>query len=247
MVFNNLRRKALIDNLHTEYPKRMHGLFRDVNKLFKDKSFGAHKNIIGLTAPFMILERWREMGHSSDIPLLDEAVKNIVLATAFLFFGWHKTTCLHLRVALENVFLGVNLLNNTRNLSAFNSGGTITYRKFKDLVNDYEKANRTLTKVSRKFKIKNNAIDLYSDLSNWSHTLGNTFICDLSILGFSKLNNVTIGTLRGYYQILARLSAIVYLSSRPNIFQDISPSYQRLFLSNFSQDERKSLREMIGL
>lgn len=235
------------DNLASEYQDRINGLFRDVNKLFKDSSFGAHKNIIGSTVSFMVLEKWREDGHSADIPLLDEAVKNIVLATACLFFGWAKTSCLHLRIVLESVFSGVSLLKSPRSLSAYTSKGIIRYKRFRDLVADYEKTNPTLSHVSRKFGIKTSSFDLYDDLSKWSHTLGSEFVCDLSILGYSKLNNVTIGKMRKYFQTLARVSSIVYLAAKPNMFGDISPSDQRLFLSCISKEERKLLREMIGL
>ncbi|MEN6375200.1 MAG: hypothetical protein ABFD75_10545 [Smithella sp.] len=237
----------MIENLKTEYPKRIHNLLTDVNKLFKDKSFGAHKNIIGLTAPFMILEKWRENGHASDIPLLDESVKNVVVATATLLFGWTKTSCLHLRVALENIFTGSSLLMNSRTLKEYNVNGIISYKRFKDSVNDYEKGSMTFANISDKFGIKTDALNLYADLSNWSHTLGNDFICDLSILGYSKMNNTTIGKMKAHYQKLARISSIVYLSVRPNIFQDISPSNQRLFLRYISKEERKLFREMIGL
>ncbi|MGD0022316.1 MAG: hypothetical protein ABSC54_08445 [Smithellaceae bacterium] len=235
------------DNLAPEYQRRIRGLFKETNKLFKDISFGAHKNIITSTVPFMVLEKWREDGHSSDIPLLDEAVKNVVLATAALFFGWTKTSCLHLRVVLENVFSGVSLLMSPRSLSAYSSRGVITYKRFKDLVVDYEKANTTLTKICHKFNVKSDALNLYSDLSNWSHTLGSEFVCDLSILGHSKLNNATIGKMKTYFQTLVRVSSIVYLSAMPNMFGNISQSHQRLFLGYISKEERKLLREMTGL
>ena len=237
----------MIENLNIEYPKRIHNLLKDVNKLFKDKTYGAHKNIIGLTVPFMVLEKWREDGHASDIPLLDEAVKNVVMATATLLFGWTKTCCLHLRVALENVFTSNSLLMNSRALTAYNTNGMISYKRFKDSVNDFEKGSATFANISSKFGIKTDALNLYADLSNWSHTLGNDFVCDLSILGYSKMNNATIGKMKAHYQKLARISSIIYLSIKPNMFQDISPSNQRLFLSYISREERKMFREMIGL
>jgi hypothetical protein len=195
----------------------------------------------------MVLEKWREDGHSSDIPLLDEAVKNIVLATASLFFGWTKTSCLHLRVVIENVFFGVFLLRSPRALSSFLSKRTLSYKRFRELVHYYEKTNQVSAAISQRFGIRKESIELYDDLSKWSHTLGNQFVCDLSILGHSKLSNAAIGKMKRYYQTLARISSIVYLSTRPNTFRDISPSNQRLFLSCLKKEERKYLREMIGL
>ncbi|MHB8108645.1 MAG: hypothetical protein ACYDHW_01275 [Syntrophorhabdaceae bacterium] len=233
--------------LVSEYEKRILNLLKDVKALFKDSSFGAHKNIISSTLPFMVLEKWREDGHSSDVPLLDDAVKNIVVATALLIFGWTKTSCLHIRVALENVFSGVTLLNSPRSLSTFRSAGIITYKPFKNMVNEYEKANPILTAVSKRFDIKDTSLELYDDLSKWSHTLGDSFISDLSILGYSKLNNANIGKMKSRFITLARISSIVYLSIRPSIFQNISSSQQRLFLTHLKQEERKNLREIIGL
>jgi len=61
------------------------------------------------------------------------------------------------------------------------------------------------------------------------------------------MNNATIGKMKAHYQKLARISSIIYLSIKPNMFQDISPSNQRLFLSYISREERKMFREMIGL
>jgi hypothetical protein len=247
VVFNNTGRSEVKDNLAPEYQARIRNLFDEVDKLFKDKSFGAYKTIINSTLPFMVLEKWREDGHSSDVPLLDEVVKNIVLSIAALFFGWTKTSCLHLRVATENIFSGIFLLKSPRALSSFMSKGTITYKRFRGLVDDYEKINIISAKVSKQFNIRSITIGLYDDLSKWSHTLGDEFVCDLSILGHSKLNNTTIGRMKKYYQTLAKISSIVYLSAQPNIFKDISPSNQRLFLGHLKKEELRYLRETIGL
>ena len=95
------------EKLLTAYKKRLSKLFTDTNFYLASKYVGAEKAIISNTIPFMILEIWREDGHENDIPLLDETVKNVILATTTSFFGWEKTVNLHLRVALENIFYGI--------------------------------------------------------------------------------------------------------------------------------------------
>jgi hypothetical protein len=235
------------DQLCIEYPKRLKSMFMEVNKHFSEKAFGGKKILIGHTLPFMILEKWRERGHADDIPLLDEAVKNVVLATALSIFGWEKTSCLHLRVALENVLYGVFLLGNKSTMVKYRNSGILIYRRFSTLIGDFENISKPARKISKLLSLHATAITLYDTLSKWSHTLGDDFVSDLSILGYQKTDNSTLGTLKDHYVRLCRIACAAYLTAKPDIFTDISPTEQRMFLQPFTIDERKKFRGYLGI
>src|SRR4030043_1167521 len=155
------------EQIISAYVKRLNDLFKCTIKLFKTNEFDIHTHLISLTAPFIILEKWRERGHVNDIPLLSEAIKNIIIANANIIFGWEKSIYLHQRVALENIFYGAYLLNNARLLSQYNSRGTLPYMKFKDLIYYYDNISPEIKKVSAVFNIRNVSFSLYGDLSKW--------------------------------------------------------------------------------
>ena len=125
------------DKLLAAYNKRLNKLFVDTRKYITSTEIGAEKAIIKNTIPFMILETWRERGHKNDIPLLDEAVKNVILAITTTFFGWEKTINLHLRVALENILYGINIAKKPKTLSTFYNTRALKYRNFSTLVSEF--------------------------------------------------------------------------------------------------------------
>jgi hypothetical protein len=84
-------------------------------------------------------------------------------------------------------------------------------------------------------------------LSKWTHTLGEDFVSDLSILGYSKLSNASTGRLRDYYTQIGKLCTTTYLSIKPNIFTAVSATEQRYFLQPLSISERKLLRDALGI
>jgi hypothetical protein len=247
MVFYYIRKQEMKDLLCAEYPKRLRSMFAMVNKHMTEKAFGGKKALIGLTIPFMVLEKWRENGHANEIPLLDEAVKNVVLATAATIFGWEKTCCLHLRVALENVYYGIFLLGNPSLFSKFRRTGEVQYQRFSALQAQYVNTNSITMKASKSLNISTTTLALYDALSKWTHTLGNDFVSDLSLLGYLKLENATLGRLKGYFANLSRVCCVAYLTIRPEIFHDIGAAEQRLFLQPLEISERKRLRGLIGI
>jgi hypothetical protein len=234
------------DELIKSYQHHLLILFKKIRKHFKSKEFGAERSIILTTTPIMVLETWRADGHENDIPLLNECVKNTILASAAVILGWRKTAYLQLRVSLESILYGMLLLKDKKANKEFLKNGTIPYRKFPSLVKEFPNFNPITKNVEAEFRIVDNINAIYTDLSEWSHTLGTQFFSDLSILAQSRLKGKAISETRETFRSISRYGTIIYLSIRPGILGDLSHTNQRYLLQNLSLSERKQLRGLLN-
>lgn len=234
------------ETLIRSYQSHLFQLFKNLRKHFKAKEFGAEKSIISTTTPLMILENWRADGHEDDIPLLDECVKNMILASAAVILGWRKTAYLHLRVSLESILYGIVLLKNKRLLQEFQTNGTVPYRKFPSLLKELINFNSITQRVDAEFDVGNNINGIYTHLSEWSHTLGKEFLSDLSILAESRIKGKAVTETKEKFRSISRYGTIIYLSIRPSILGDLSHANQRYLLQNLSIPERKRLRDLLN-
>ncbi len=235
------------EKLLKAYKKRLSKLFADTKTHLDSKQVGAEEAIISNTIPFMILATWREDGHKNDIPLLDETVKNVILATTCIFFGWEKTVNLHLRVALENILYGISLSKKPVALSGFFKNKTLAYRRFSSLVGEFIRSNSKAKKVESEFNISGEILNLYDYLSRWTHSLGTEYFADLQILGRNKLSPASIGRIKKGFRGLSRQASIVYSTTFPDFLSSLHRSQQKQFLSNLTIPERKKLREILDL
>jgi hypothetical protein len=234
------------DELVESYKTCLTNLFRETKKHLNSRDFGAEKNIIAMTIPFMILQNWCENGHLGEIPLLDESVKNIILASASTIFGWKKTAYLHLRVALENIFYGVSLFKNKRNYVKFKNTGVLQYKKFNDLMAEFANFSPWAKKANSLFGVDAAVKKLYGRLSEWSHTLGSEFCLDLALLGRNRLTGKEIGEMKESFKLVSKYASIIYLTIKPEIIGDLNPADQRYLLQNLSLAERNQLRRIIN-
>jgi hypothetical protein len=234
------------DELIKSYQTHLLILFKNVRKHFKSNEFGAERAIISTTTPIMILETWRADGHENDIPLLNECAKNTILASAAVILGWKKTAYLQLRVSLESILYGVILLKDKKVYEGFLKNGTVPYRKFPSLLKEFTNFNSITKNVETEFKIADNVNAIYTDLSEWSHTLGTQFASDLSILAESRIKGKAITETKEKFRSISRYGTIIYLSIRPSILSDLSHANQRYLLQNLSIPERERLRDLLN-
>jgi hypothetical protein len=235
------------DKLARAYKSRLLSLFSETRSHMAKHEFGAEKSIIATTIPLMVLENWREISTSNNIPLLDEAIKNTILGCAAVMFGWEKTAYLHLRVVLENVLNGVYLAQDSRKYRQFLRNGVIQYTKLTNLINTLISINKCSMQLEAEFELKKHVIDLYETLSFWNHSLGSEYVSDLQVLGRQKLSYAKIKLLRDNFKTTCRIAAIFYLHCRPDILSMISTFNQRLLLVNFSIPERERIRNILNV
>lgn len=228
------------------YQGQLVQMFQDVQADFGKKSFGLKAAIVEKTIPLMLLEGRRETG-KDDLPLLSEAVKNVIFATSLLMFGWDKACALHLRVALENIMNGVHIFNNSALKKRFNDGEEIQYCKMSQLVPSFVAISTKSELINTQFNLNQLITDTYSSLSKWSHTLGSGFCTTLPNLGFQDLKRKRVGEINKVYDDLIRISVLVYLTSSPYILNDFGKSEQRKLLGPLSLPERKFLRETLAI
>jgi hypothetical protein len=233
------------EQLAESYQKSLTRLFRDTKNHLNSKQYGAEKSIIAATIPLMILQNWSENDRLEEIPLLGECVDNVILAIASAILGWRKTAYLHLRVSLECIFYGAHLLMNNPNHTRFQKNGSIPYKKFTDLLAEFQNYSISTKRINREFRVNPELKKLYTSLSEWSHTLGNEFILNLSALGRNGLSGKQVGDMREHLKILSKYASIVYLCLKPSLIGELSGPDQRHLLQNLSITERKKLREIL--
>jgi len=234
------------DALIKSYQSHFLTLFKNVRKHFRSQEFGAERAIISMTTPIMVLETWRADGHENDIPLLNECVKNTILASATVILGWKKTAYLQLRVSLESILYGVILLKDKKVYQEFLRNGTVPYRKVPSLLKEFANFNSVSKNVEAEFKIADKVNAIYTDLSEWSHTLGTQFLSDLSILAESRIKGKAITETKEKFRSISRYGTMIYLSIRPSILGDLSQANQRYLLQNLSISERKRFRDILN-
>ncbi len=233
------------DELIKSYQNHLLTLFKNVRKHFRSHEFGAERTIISTTTPIMVLETWRADGHKNDIPLLNECVKSTILASAAVILGWKKTAYLELRVSMESILYGMILLKDKRVHEEFRRNGTVPYRKFPSIVKEFANFNSITKNVDAEFKVADKINAIYTDLSEWSHTLGSQFFSDLSVLAESRLKGKAITETKEKFRSISRYATIIYLSIRPSILSDLSHTNQRYLLQNLSIAERRQLRDLL--